>query len=79
MFKKYVSEFDQFMEHYLEEHPEVTDEQQHNWQSFWEPQIDPLASRFARESYVADSMYGFSWSAWRTQPATTQSPEQAAR
>ena len=61
MNKAYVSDFMNFMDQYLKEHPEVVEEQRRGWSSFWEVKIDPAASNFSKEDIVPDDHYGFSW------------------
>lgn len=34
-------EFTLFMESYLQEHPEVVEDQQRGWDIFWNPQLSP--------------------------------------
>lgn len=63
----YVSEFTVFIGQYLEQHPQVVEEQQRGWRSFWTPKIDLPALGEAREDPVRDDGYGFSWSAWRAE------------
>ncbi|MBI1890402.1 MAG: DUF3460 family protein [Burkholderiales bacterium] len=38
----YVSEFTQFMDKFLEEHPEAAKSQRIGWDIFWDHQVDPI-------------------------------------
>lgn len=70
----YVSEFTVFINQYLEQHPQVVEEQQRGWRFFWAPKIDLPALNETQEYPVRDDSYGFSWAAWRA-----ESPETAER
>jgi hypothetical protein len=37
----YVSEFEQFMDKFLDEHPAVVKSQRDGWHIFWDRKIDP--------------------------------------
>jgi hypothetical protein len=37
----YVSEFTQFIDHYLDEHPEVVQDQHKGWYRLWDHKLDP--------------------------------------
>lgn len=57
----YVSEFTGFIDHYLEEHPEVVADQRTGRLIYWEKRVDLAAqARAERESVPADG-YGFYW------------------
>lgn len=66
MDKAYVSDFTRFMNRYLEQHPEVVEDQQRGWRLGWVPKIDPQAWREAAPDFVEDDTYGFNWFTWRT-------------
>ena len=68
MDKAYVSEFTVFMDHYLQVHPEVLEEQRRGWDFFWSPKAGLEAVNKELEDIVPDDAYGFSWSAWHTKP-----------
>ncbi|NNM69093.1 MAG: DUF3460 family protein [Gallionella sp.] len=68
MDKAYVSEFMNFMNRYLEEHPEVVEEQRRGWAFFWNAKVDPTAAEITKKNRVPDDSYGFSWPAWRAKP-----------
>ncbi|WP_435626691.1 DUF3460 family protein [Candidatus Ferrigenium straubiae] len=59
MDKHYVSEFTNFMDHFLEEHPEVVEEQMRNFNFFYNPEIDRDELENANEGIVPDDHYGF--------------------
>ena len=61
MDKAYVSEFAEFMNHYLMEHPEEIEEQKHGWDFFWSPEIDSSAPKITKDDIVPDDCYGFNW------------------
>jgi hypothetical protein len=65
MDKAYVSEFMNFMNQYLKEHPEVVEEQRRGWNFFWNAKVDLTAPDITKEDCVPNDSYGFSWSAWR--------------
>jgi hypothetical protein len=65
MDKAYVSEFMNFMNRYLKEHPEVVEEQRHGWEFFWNAKVDLTAPEITKEDRVPDDSYGFLWPAWR--------------
>ncbi len=67
MDKAYVSEFTDFMNRYLEEHPEVVEEQRRGWNFFWNPKVDLTPPEITKEYRVQNDSYGFSWSAWRAE------------
>lgn len=59
MDKHYVSEFTNFMNHYLEEHPEVVEEQMRGYNFFFNPEIDREELGNADEGSIPDDHYGF--------------------
>ena len=59
MDKRYISEFEGFMDLYLAEHPQVVAEQHRNWCSFWTPEIDHSAPHPTAADIVPDDGYGF--------------------
>ena len=69
MDRNYVSEFTRFMNQYLEQHPEVVKDQERRWNSYWYPEVDPVALREAEEDRATDDAYGFNWFTWRVTPA----------
>jgi hypothetical protein len=58
MQKNYVSEFTVFMNHFLEEHPEVVEDQQHGWNIYWNHEVDFEELKEAEEDRVPDDGYG---------------------
>jgi hypothetical protein len=67
MNRTYISEFSVFMNHYLEDHPEVVAEQRRGWEFFWNPKADLEAMDKEPEDIAPDDAYGYSWSAWRAE------------
>ena len=61
MTKPYISEFESFMNQFLKEHPEVSEEQRRNWRSFWEAEIDHDTLYPRQEDLIEDDLYGFRW------------------
>ena len=63
MNKPYVSEFTQFMDRFLAEHPDVVRDQARGWHMFWDKQVDPIALREAVEDSIPFDAYEFDPSA----------------
>ncbi len=62
MNRDYVSEFTRFIDTYLEQHPEVVEEQMRGWNADWHTEfIDLVAMQEAAEDGVPDDTYGFNW------------------
>lgn len=60
MSQAYVSEFTQFMQQYLAEHPEVVEDQRYGRQIYWDRQVDFAAQENAsRDSVPADGHGGY--------------------
>lgn len=59
MGQAYVSEFEEFIDHYMQEHPEEVVEQKAGWDSFWNVKVDPASLIVHREDVVRDDHYGF--------------------
>ncbi len=57
MDRAYVSEFTAFMDHYLEDHPEVVKEQMCAFNFFYYPKID--LEELENEDIIPDDHYGF--------------------
>ena len=80
MGKAYVSEFTGFMNQYLDEHPEVVDDQRRGWEFFWKAKVDLTTPDITRKDRAPDDSYGFAVSAWRAdapgvkKPAATGKP-----
>lgn len=68
MDKAYVSEFTLFMNRYLEQHPEVIEDQLRGWRFGWEQEVEPEAQRNAELDIAPDDAYGFNWFTWRHKP-----------
>lgn len=67
MGKAYVSEFTKFMNQYLDEHPEVVEDQRRGWEFFWKAKVDLMAPEITRDDVAPDDSYGYAWSAWRAE------------
>jgi hypothetical protein len=48
----YVSEFEQYMDHFLEEHPDVVNEQRQGWNIHWDHKVDLEELEKANEDSV---------------------------
>lgn len=68
MNKEYVSEFTNFMSHYLEEHPEVVKDQHRGWRIYWDHKVDLAEQEHAVKDSVPNDGYGFYSSAWHSKP-----------
>ncbi|HJV94262.1 MAG TPA: DUF3460 family protein [Azonexus sp.] len=62
--RAFVSEYTQFIEHYLEEHPEVLDDQHDGRLIYWDKKVDLVAQKKAEMDAVPDDIYGFHSFAW---------------
>lgn len=60
----YVSEFEGFMNRFLDEHPEVQDDQRRGRLIHWDHKVDLAAQEKAARDSVPDDGYGFRYSAW---------------
>lgn len=59
MEKSYVSEFTVFMSRYLQEHPEVVEDQQRGWNIYWNHTVDFEELKQVEEDRAPDDSYGF--------------------
>jgi len=55
----YVSEFDQFLDGYLESHPEVQEDRQRGWYIFWDHRVDLDELDRQRKDSVPVKAYGY--------------------
>ena len=55
----YVSEFEQFMDKFLGEHPEVVEDQRRGWYIFWNRKVDLEELNKASEDSVATKGYDY--------------------
>jgi len=55
----YVSEFTQFIDRYLAEHPEVVEDQRRGWEIYWDRNVDQAALKEAEEDSVPFDAYEF--------------------
>lgn len=62
--RAFVSEYTQFIEHYLEEHPEVVADQHDGRLIYWDKKVDLEAQKKAEMDAVPDDGYGFHSFAW---------------
>ncbi len=51
-FGHYVSEFDNFLDQYLQRHPEVQRDQRRGWYIFWDKDVDLAAQEQAQHDSV---------------------------
>jgi hypothetical protein len=65
MDRHYVSEYTRFINCYLEEHPEVVEDQKRGWNIYWGHKVDHKALKEAAEDSVPDDSYGFYPVDWR--------------
>jgi len=62
--RAYVSEFTNFIDHFLEDHPEVVDDQWVGREIYWDKQVDFVDWKRADKDTVPEDGYGFSYAAW---------------
>lgn len=55
----YVSDFEQFMNSYLDQHPEVEADRQHGWSIWWDHRLDLAELDKQRESEVPAKPYRY--------------------
>lgn len=60
----YVSEFTDFMTHFLKEHPEEEKEQRKGWFLYWDHKPNRSFQDQGDQEKVPDDRYGFDYSAW---------------
>lgn len=72
--KAYVSEFEKFINHFLEEHPEVLEDQRTGRAIYWDRKVDLTAQDKAEKDMVPDDHYGFDYSAWHHPMGTKRHP-----
>lgn len=63
--KSYVSEFTDFITHFLEDHPEEEEERRKGRALYWDHKPDAVAQDQGERDNVPDDRYGFDYSAWR--------------
>ena len=64
MDRAFVSDFTHFIDHFLEEHPEVVKDQQSGRLIYWDKKVDLVAQEQAEKDSVPDDGYGFYASAF---------------
>ena len=62
--RAFVSEFTHFMDDYLQQHPNVVDDQNVGRHIYWEKNVDLAELEKAEKDSVPDDGYGFYASAW---------------
>jgi len=71
----YVSEFEKFLNNFLEAHPEAVREQHAGWSIYWDKKVDLQAIDRARQDKVPDDQYGFNYyAAWRPPSGVKEKP-----
>lgn len=55
----YVSDYEQFLNGYLEQHPEVQEDRQHGWSIWWDQRLDLAEMDRQRESEVPAKPYRY--------------------
>jgi hypothetical protein len=58
--KRYVSEFEEFMDRYKQEHPGVEEDQWRGWKIWWDHRLDLDAVDRARKDSVPTEPYYYS-------------------
>lgn len=53
----YVSEFTAFLERYIEEHPDIREDQQRGWYIYWDRQPDTEQGKLAGKDTVPAKPY----------------------
>jgi hypothetical protein len=74
MDKAYVSEFSEFMDRYLGEHPEVVEDQRRGWEFFWEAKVGLMTPEISKDDVATDDSYGFSWHTWHADMPGVKKP-----
>jgi len=64
MDRGFVSDFTRFIDRFVEEHPEVAEEQRRGRLIYWDKKVDRAALAKAGEDSVPDDGYGFYASAF---------------
>lgn len=64
MDRGYVSEFTRFMDHYLDDHPEVVADIKVGRRIYWDKLVDLKDLAKAEQDQVADDCYGFHSGDW---------------
>lgn len=82
----YVSEFAEFMDQFLSDHPEVVKDRSVGFGIFWNRKVDFSAQAQAAKESEPDDSYGFAYSVWsrvknrfssateRVEPASDKTP-----
>lgn len=79
--RDYVSEFSEFMDRYLKDHPEAVRDRNVGFGIFWNRKVDFKAQAEAVTDRVPEDSYGFAYSAWQRRkkyPASTTAGGESA-
>lgn len=55
----YVSDFEKFIDGYMEQHPEVQEDQQHGWYIWWDHRLDLAELDKLRDNEVPAKPYQY--------------------
>lgn len=72
--ENYVSEFTSFIEGFLDQHPEVVEDQRRGWLIWWDHKIDMQAQEEAAMEREPDDGYGFHY---HPRPVSGSDPSKA--
>lgn len=72
MDRAYVSEFTQFIDQFVEEHPEVVEDQRVGRALYWDKKLDLAEQEKAEQAEEPGDGYGFYASAWTGKDKGTQ-------
>jgi hypothetical protein len=64
MDRNYVSDYTRFIDQFIQEHPDVLEEQRSGRLLYWEKRVDLVAQKKAEMDTVPSDGYGFYNSAW---------------
>ena len=56
----YISEFDDFLHRYLDQHPEVVEDRQRGWYIWWDHRVDLDELDMQRKNTVQEPPYHYS-------------------
>lgn len=79
MDRTYVSEFTQFINRFLEKHPEVVQDQWAGREIYWDKKVDFSDQKKAGKDFVPDDTYGFHYTASVGNPKHQSFPAQASK
>jgi hypothetical protein len=64
MDRNYVSDYTRFIDQFIQEHPDVLEEQRSGRLLYWDKRVDLVAQKKAETDTVPSDGYGFYNSAW---------------